>query len=152
MAVITQNQIGLLTSYGTMWRNNGNYTGDGFSFTTAYKELASFGTTSWTLATPNADFTAAVDGQLKYTGSAAKTFLVSAYLSVTTGGAGFSIALYVNGALVVGSESPSPTYGLCAIQNFPVTLNNNDYIALYGKRSASATNTIIQMSLSARSV
>lgn len=139
-------------SFGTIWRNNGNYTGDSFSFTTSYKELASFGTTNWALATPNSDFTASVDGQLKYTGAATKTFLVSAYFTVLTSGAGFSIALYVNGSLVSGSESPSPTGYSCVIQNFPITLNQNDYISLYGKRASASPNAIIQMSLSARSV
>ena len=135
---ITQNQTGVLPSaYGTLYRNSGNYTGESFSFTTSYQELASFGTGSWTLATPVSNFIMSPDGRLKYVGAETRYFLAEAYFVTTNAGGNFSIAIYKNGVLVSGAESWMSAASTISILPYPMgTLSTNDYISLYGKRSA----------------
>lgn len=144
----TQNQIGLKSSYGYIWMNAGNWTGNTFAFTTSYQELTSLGT-SFTLASPSQDFSMTTDGQLKYTEKTTKLFSIDAQYSYNIGTIRFAMQLYKNGSALSGSESYIGAGSGINMLKFPITMATNDYVSVYAKRQAATTTTIFQAILSA---
>lgn len=145
----TQNQTGATTSYGTIWMNTASWSGVSFSATTAYKELGSL-STSFTLVSPNNDYSMGTDGRLAYTGAQDRKFMVSGFFS-TTASASIAIAAYKNGTLITGTESYNIDFSSTLVPT-AVSLSNGDYVSLFMKRSANASITILQITLSITSL
>lgn len=146
-----QNQIGRLPSFGTIWMNTGNFTGANFAFTTSYKEVTAL-STSFTMTSPSQDFAMTTDGRLKYTGITNKLFSVSATLFAvnSTSPEWFSIQIYKNGSPV--SDAFVYTGIATRIAGFPISMSTNDYLSIFTKAQAAATNAIQTVILSATSI
>jgi hypothetical protein len=134
-------------SYGYIWMNTGSWTGDTFSFTTAYQEMSSIGV-NFTLLSPSFEFEMTTDGRLKYTGSTTKTFSVNATFSCSNSGS-FAMQIYKNGVALAGIEAYETGAQSLEISDAPVSLATNDYISIFLKKSTVVNVDIIQLSLSA---
>ena len=145
----TQNQIGRSPSYGIIYLNG--TTGASFSFTTSYTEITGL-SISFALSSASQDFAMTTDGRLKYTGIPDKLFAVSANLFTvsSTSPEWLSIQIYKNGSAV--SESSIYSGTSVRVPGFSVTMSTNDYLSIFTKAQAAASNIIYTAKLSATSI
>lgn len=155
--IIITNGAGSITiaktsSYGTIWMNSSSWAGTtSIAFTTSFQELASM-SVSFSLVSPNSDFTMTTDGRLKYTGSATKICMVSAYFAINNAG-NFAIQIFKNANAIPGADAYSAGAQSAVITPCPVTFSTNDYISLWAKRSAGGVSpAITQVTISAWSI
>lgn len=95
---------------------------------------------AWTLDYAT-DFSMANDGQLKYTGSSPRTFLVSASFAVGNATQGI-IALKKNGSTTIKQIVWYASQIFPAIMNYKVDLVQNDYLSLYFNFTTGSSGTL----------
>jgi hypothetical protein len=146
----------VLTSDGTNWvssspssgqralmmMNPATSAGSPFSFTTSYQEILGLAT-AYTLVNNTANFDMPSEGRLRYIGASPISIWVG--FSILTTNKTFTFAIYKN---AVTQLIELNTTGLAInLNNFKIDLVQNDYISIFGKRSAAGGEAIYNIQL-----
>lgn len=137
---IASSGLGGINSYGYLRMSTNAWTGYSFSYTTSFQELLPTGATY--IPTLDSNFTNPSNARLQYIGATTRVFSIRSLLKIEDGD--MEYALYKNGVLVSGTETPVRQDATGFIETIQ-TVVQNDSFAVWGRRAAAGARGVYSM-------